>query len=286
MLISWLLSAQTLSGVAIALGLWIFAKTFDYLLQRYLGKRIVAPIVNAVTWRAKSLLTRFDPIEASFHLNYTPRGSITVSEGKDAIDNVLSEIPTKTGGRVTTALSGWNGREGVYKASHSDAKEDYKIKIRFNRDVDDLTSNPDADLADSEISEIHFEIQFSFPFPDIDTELANVGVLVGKLEKALDEEIGGSASPARILLHSVENSLSLDRWILNEDFEVGLRLTGNDDDVEQTEIEFFSDHIEVYPPYYEIDGELIRYIRILVMNYYLLGTNIPNTDKDSISQNN
>lgn len=286
MIVSWLLSAQTLSGVAIAFGLWIFAKVFDFLLQRYLGKRVVAPAVNAVTWRVKSLLTRFDPIEASFHLNYTPRESLTVSEAKDAVEDVLSEISTKSGGRVITTLSGWNDRQGRYSATHSDAKEDYEIKINLNRDVADLTTNPDADPSDRMISEIHFEITFSFPFPHIDTELANIGVLVAKLEQSLDEEIGGTGSPARILLHSVENSLTLDSWILDEDFEVGLRLTGKNDDVEQTEIEFFSDHIEVYPPYYEIDGELIRYIRILVMNYYLLGTDLSTGDRESISHNN
>ena len=285
MIVSWLLSAQTLSGVAIAIGFWIFAKIFDFLLQRYLGRRVVAPAVNAVTWRVKSLLTRFDPIEASFQLNYTPRGSLTVSEAKDAVDVVLSNISTKTGERVTTTLSGWNGRQGIYRATHSDAKEDYEIKIKLNRDVGDLTTNPDIDPSDRKISEIHFEISFSFPFPHIDTALANIGVVVAKLKESLDEEIGGSESPARILLHSVENSLTLDSWILDEDFDVGLRLTGKNDNVEQTEIEFFNDHIEVFPPYYEIDGELIRYIRILVMNYYLLGTDLPNSDSESISQN-
>ncbi|MDB2276839.1 hypothetical protein PM022_20425, partial [Halorubrum ezzemoulense] len=146
---------------------------------------------------------------------------------------------------------------------------DFKVAVTLNRDPDDQIQSPDASPDDYLIQEINIRIRFEFSFPKIDSELPNVGVFMNKLEDALDENFTGNGGPAKIILHPLESDLSLDDWIEQEDLEPTLRLTGRNSPTSRTEVEFFSDHVELYPPYYEIDGEIIRYVQLLVKNYYL-----------------
>ncbi|OAQ52197.1 hypothetical protein HTG_11290 [Natrinema mahii] len=76
-------------------------------------------------------------------------------------------------------------------------------------------------------------------------------------------------SGAQFIIHPVDSNLTLDEWIRREEFDVSLLLASKGQ--AKTEVEFFPDHAEIHPPYLEIDEEVIRYIRLMIINYYLKG---------------
>ena len=177
--------------------------------------------------------------------------------------------------------TGWDEFEGRYKASHPESREKFLLDVTLVENVEDKAENPDAATEDRKIEKIHFEIQFEFAFSETEAELANIGVLVSKLRPALKETITGKPSSAVIILHNVGGDMQLNEWVHSEGLKASLRLWGEDDRVDSTEIEFFENYIEVMPPYYEIDREVTRYIEFLAKNYILLSNDSPANSETS-----
>ena len=275
-LVSWLLSAQTVSGVLLAIALWLAGKLVDKTMEVLFGRKIINPIITGLRWRFQSFWTRVKPITGTFQITYGIRSSLKQSEVKSQIEESLKRVEELTGKRIRCSDPTWRNGEGEFEATHVEAAHDFKVAVTLNRDPEDRVQSPDASPDDYLIQEMNIQIRFEFSFPKIDSELPNVGVFMNKLEDALDENFGGNGGPAKIILHPLESDLSLDDWIEKENLEPTLRLTGRKSPTSRTEVEFFSDHVELYPPYYEIDGEIIRYVQLLVKNYYLANSNSDN----------
>jgi hypothetical protein len=72
------------------------------------------------------------------------------------------------------------------------------------------------------------------------------------------------------------NQMTTDDWIKQDEYEVKMEvspqeLDGAEETPDKTEVEFYSDHVAVYPPHHELDGEVIDKLKLLLENYYLLG---------------
>ncbi|MFP8953454.1 hypothetical protein ACLI4Z_10830 [Natrialbaceae archaeon A-arb3/5] len=268
--IGWIVEASTLRGVGLAIALLISGKVIDALLQRIIGRKIFSPVVGYVVFKGRSLITRFDPIEAKFALNYTPRDDYTVGEVKSHLEEVLDKVNKDSKGRISSEDIRWNGSGGRVEVNHSEADYKYDVLITINEDRDDQLKNPQKSLEETTVQEIHFDIGFEFSYPDLDAEIPNIGTFASKLEKALDYRFTGVASDPKIEFTPIDSQLSLDEWIRQEDLDVTLKLKGKvEQDAAKTEVEFHTNHIEIHPPYYEVDADVIRYIRVLVRKYYL-----------------
>lgn len=275
-LVSWLLSAQTAFGAVLVVSLWVLSKLVDKLLEYFLGRKIISPTKRAIVWRVRSVWTRVAPITGTFQITYGVRSSLKFREVKSRLESSLKSVESLTGKRIQCSNPTWRDQKAYFEAEHVESSHKFDVEVRLVRSNDDLMENPDAPLSEHIIQEVNVLVDFEFAFPDIDSELPNVGVFMSKLERALDQEFHGNAGPAKIKLHPLESDLSLDDWIAQEELEPTLRLTGRESPTARTKVEFFSDHVELHPPYYEIDGEVIRYVRLLVKHYYLLNSNTDN----------
>ncbi|WP_396610800.1 hypothetical protein ACH9L7_11255 [Haloferax sp. S1W] len=269
-IISWLLTAQTFAGVLLVVGFWIFTRMFDYFLEWAIGKKVVGPLKRKITWYLKSSLTKFSPIDATFEISYNPRGDYTVSQIQTHLEEVRSLIERESYERISCRTIHWNGLSGESSAKHIDSKHGYSLDINLKESQEDLIQSPDKDTSDRIVREINFKITFKFALPEVESELPNLGVFVRLLESSLNDVFNGNASPARIILNPVENDLTLDEWIHKEGFDMSVRLAGQKGNTKKTEVEFFQNHVTVHPPYYEMDSEVTRYVKMLVMHYYLL----------------
>lgn len=268
-LIESLLSAETAFGFALAIGLWAFGKVLDKILEVLIGTKVIRPLIGKVKLKFRSFLTIIDPVEATFQINYSPRDEYSVAEIKNRLEDVFDTTERESKQRVKAEKIRWTGKDGKTEVKHTEAKYPYTVSLDLVRDSEDRAENPEKPVEEQLIEGINFQIKFRFPFPALEAEIPNLGIFASKLEDGLDEVFYGIASDAQIVIHPIESELTLDEWINREGFDVSLLLAGSNDGVTRTEVEFFPDHVEVHPPYYEVDSEVIRYIRLLVMNYYL-----------------
>lgn len=272
-----LLTAQTLVGVLLAVALWVSGKILDKLLDRAFDRKIVSPAVNYAKCRWRSFWTHFDPIDGSFQITYGIHSELDHEAVKSRLERALQTIEESTGRRITYSDPTWRDGRGEFTAQHVESSSDFEVSLRLVRSNDDLMQNPDATLSEQIIEEVNVNVDFQFAYPKLDSELPNLGVFMKKIQESLDTEFHGTAGPAKIVLHPLESDLSLDEWIGRENLEPTLRLTGKDSKTAKTQVEFFDDHVELYPPYYDVDSEVIRYVRLLVKHYYLL-----NSDQNNI----
>jgi len=270
-LINWLLSAQTAAGVAIVIGFYILSKVIDLFLEAIVGRKVLSPIKRGIVWRIQAFLTRMDPIKSSFEFTYTPHSPMRAVEIEKVLDESLDKVENRSGGRISVEKLGWTGSEGNFRATHPESKNDFELIANLQRDNSDLIENPDAEPSEQMVSSMHLSIEFSFAFAKLENELSNVGTLINILREILESETKGSIGPPKIVIQSLESNLTLEQWISEGEFDVSVHLKTDDDEMKKTQLEFLTDRVRIYPPYYDIDGEVIRYMKIIVMNYYLLG---------------
>lgn len=272
-MIDYLLSAQTLVGVLIAIGFWLFTKTVDKILEKYLDGKFFAPIWRGIRWRWKAFKTRFEPLSATFQMSYSPRNELTIADVKRNLPNALKQCEKESGDRIQTASIRWDdSHSGEARISHIDENEPFLVKIHLQSSNEDIANRPDIASKNRIISKISFEIDFKFAYRDLGDTLANLDTLISILEDALDAELGGSISPGQFVIRPVDGELTLDEWVDEEGFEVSMLLAGKGD--QRTQVEFFPDRAEVRPPYLHLDSEVRRYLNILILEYYLKKQNV------------
>ncbi|WP_459192084.1 hypothetical protein [Halosimplex sp. J119] len=265
----WVLSAQTFAGFLIAIGLWIVGKIIDRILDAALGKKLIQPFLQRLKFRAQSFLTRIDPIDASFYLSYSPRDEYTAIEIKEKLKDVLDEVRESSGERLDTAKIKWNGVDGETSVKHIGSSYEYQVDIHLVTEKDDEIEDPGIAQESRIVKNIEFNIGFKFSFPELESELPNLGIFASRLKSSLENELFGIPSQGKIILHPIESELSVDEWINEKGFEISLLLAdGDEEGADKTEVEFFPDHVELHPPYYEVDSEVMEYVRLLVRNYY------------------
>jgi len=275
-IVSSVQSVETVQGFLLAIALWAFGKALDRVLEWAIGRKVISPAVSSVKWRVKSLWTHFEPIDGTFQISYRIRSELRRAIVKEKLEAALETVEESTRGRVTYTDPTWRGGTGEFSAEHVESNSPFNVELRLIRSNSDLAENPDVPAEKEMVEEVNIKVDFEFAFPKLDSELPNLGVFMTKLKGALDAEFQGDSGPAKIVLHPLESDLSLDEWVERENLKPTLRLTGEDSEATRTQVEFFDDHIALYPPYYEVDSEMIRYVRLLVKHYYLLNSNSDN----------
>lgn len=252
--------------------LWIAGRTFDRFLQWAFGKKVLDPLWEGIKWRYRAFRTRGNPIEATFETSYTPSGNYTVNQGKELVSRGLEKAETASKGRLDLGTLSWDADGvgvGFVEADHVECQHPFKVRVELHDDAGDLPQSAGKPFGEHQLDYVHFKIRFKFAFHQLDETIQNLGASASFLSKGMRSAARGTLSSGQFIIHPVESDLTLDEWIKNEGFEVSLLLAGEGQHGGSTEVEFFPDRAEIHPPHLEIDSETTRYIRLLILNYYL-----------------
>lgn len=234
-------------------------------------KKVITPFIQRVRWKWRAFLTRRDPLECTFEIKYSPMSSLTVSEAKQSVSDVFDNTGSESQGRIEFSTLSWDGDgEGIgfIQAEHIECDYPFDIQVELIENPEDLTERPSVPFEKRLVDAFHFSIGFKFPYHRLEATIQNLGVFASFLESGLSNTVRGTLSPGQFVIHPVESNLTLDEWIVREGFDVSLMLADKGDTA-KTEVEFFPDRAEVHPPHLEMDTETTRYIRLMILEYYL-----------------
>lgn len=245
---------------------------FEKILYWAFDRKILTPIIVKAKWKWRALLTRKDPLDSTFEVQYSPMDRFNVNESKEIVDQALKAAQSESQGRIKLGTLSWDENDegrGFIEADHIECNYPFNIEIKLIEDPDDLVERPDLSFHERNVEGFHFSINFRFPFHKLESTVQNIGVFSSFLETGLKSTQRGNLGPGQFVINPVESNLTLDEWIRNEGFDVSLLLADTGSNTGRTEVEFFPDRAEVHPPHLEIDSETTRYIRLMILEYYL-----------------
>lgn len=262
--IQTILEAESLSALGAIVVVIIGTLAVDKVLETVIDKKIFTPIAQRSLQKWKAFRTRFDPLESTYEISFSPRREIAMSDAPELVEEILDACEEASKDRVEIETVRWSSsqKDGYVTAEFTTEDHPYKIDIALTPDVDSLRENPGTPSLDS----ITFEIDFKFEFHSLDDEMHNMSSFVSFLQKGAKNIAAGTFSNGQFVIQPVETDLTLDEWIQEEQFNVSLLLATQD---QQTQVEFFPDKAVVQPPYNEVDAETVKYIRATLLNYYL-----------------
>lgn len=259
-----ILEASSLEALGVILLVWLGGRLIDKILGRLLDKKIFASIVQGVVKKWKAFQTRFDPLEATYELSFSPRRDVSMVNAPDLVDRIFEACEEASRGKVEFGKVQWDRSKEEANVSADFEKEDYEYDVDLSLATDPDSLREPGD--DERVGHITFKINFSFEFHALDASMHNMRSFISFLQKGSKQASDGTFSKGRFIIQPVKNDLTLDEWIEREQFDVSLLLATED---KETQVEFFHDKAIVQPPYNEIDGETVRYIRATLLNYYL-----------------
>lgn len=262
-----ILSVLDLLGVGALL--WLAQKFVDNLTSYLFDKRIFHPIYKNIRRRWKIIKTNADPVQATFSLSYTPEQNLTIASAIEKLKQAFHQIERSSSGKISIHDEYWSVSERRAKVEfhYLDQREAFTVDVRLVRDSQSLKETPSGDPDQIQVGNIGLEIGFGFPFKLLEDTLFNLGSLINYLEDGFDGQVKGSFSGGRFVITPVNTDLTIDDWVEQEQFDISLLLATESDD--RTEVEFFSDRAIVKSNQREIDAQTVRYMRELLLNYYL-----------------
>lgn len=267
-LIDWVLAQNTLFGFLLGLGALVLARLVDVILFRLLERRFFGTIYQWFIQRVKILLTRFNPISATFQFSITPDGSPSLDYLESRIESVLETCEEISEGRIEFGDVRWDsaGQNLQITAEYMDSNYPYQIDIGFTPDSESLQEADVTTTTEADVNNFGIKINFQFAFHNLESALINLSAFVGLLERAFSQEIGGRASSGQFVISPLDNDLTMDDWIEERRFDVSVLLRSED---KRASVEFFNDHAVIDSPYLEIDSDMVDYVRATLLNYYL-----------------
>lgn len=266
--IDWLFSIQTISGAVLPIVIWMISKTIDLIAERRFDRRIIAPVLQEIRWRIQAFRTRLDLLSCTFKMSYTPSKDTSVEEGKHLIEQSIDDSTNRSKKRIESTEISWiNTTNARFKLKHLDSERPFKFEVYLVESNRDSITRPEMHSQGRFIDKIAFEVNFEFAYHELSTTLSNLDTIITILKESLDDTIGGTESKGQFVISPITGGLKVDEWIREEGLDVTTRLSGKDS--QKTQVEFFNDRAEVNPPYLQIDSEVERYIRIVLLDYYL-----------------
>lgn len=264
-----MISTDVLLGMAVVLGLWFGTKIVDAIAVRLVNEKIIERLVQKIIRRIKIIRTRGDPVSATFSLSFTPEQDLTVSDAMNRLETGFQRAEQASSSKISIESQHWDesDRDGKVEIHYSDATEAFNIDVDIVQDPDSIRQVDSIDPANIQVGSIGLDIEFRFPFHLLEDTLFNLGSLVNYIEDGFNSEIRGSFSDGSLIISPVDDGLTIDDWIEEEQFDISLLLTTEGED--RTEVEFFPDRTVVKSNKREIDAQTVRYTKELLLNYYL-----------------
>lgn len=264
-----MISTDVLLGIAIVVGLWFGKRIVDAIAARLVNEKIIESVVQRILRRVKIIRTRANPVSATFSLSFTPEQDLTVSDATDKLETGFQRAEKASSSKISVVSQHWDefDRDGKVEIHYSDDTEVFNIDVDIVQDTDSIRQADSINPANIQVGSIGLDIEFRFPFHLLEDTLFNLGSLVNYLEDGFNSEILGSFSDGRLVISPVDDGLTIDDWIEEEQFDISLLLATEGED--RTEVEFFPDRAVVRSNKREIDAQTVRYTKELLLNYYL-----------------
>lgn len=259
----------SLQIVGVAAIVWAVQKIIDNFADHFFNKKIFYPLYKKALRNYKIYKTKADPVRATFSVSYTPDYDLTIASATEKLERAFQQAQQASSGKITINDDYWSEteRRGKVEVYYSDQTELFNIDVELVRDPDSVRSNPSGDPDSVQVGSIGLEIHFNFPFNLLEDTLFNLGSLISYLEDGFQDQIRGGFSGGRFIISPVNTDLTIDEWVEDEKFDISLLLATEDDD--RTEVEFFSDRAIIKSNQREIDAKTVKYMRELLLNYYL-----------------
>lgn len=259
-------SLQVIGAAALA---WMGQKFIDKLTGHLFNKKVFYPIYRKAARQYKIHKTRGIPVNAKFSLSYTPDDNPTISTAIARLEQAFQDAEQASSGKITISDEYWSEseRRGRIEVCYSDQTEVFTIDVDLVRDTDSVRETPSGNPEKVRVGSVGLEIDFNFPFYLLEDTLFNLGSLINYLEDGFRSQIRGSFSGGRFIISPVNTDLTIDEWVKEEQFDISLLLATKDDN--RTEVEFFPDRAIVKSNQREIDAQTVKYMRELLLNYYL-----------------
>lgn len=264
-----MISTDILLGMAVVVVLWFGTKIADAIAVRLVNEKIIGRIVQKIIRRIKIIRTRGDPVSATFSLSFTPEQDLTVSDATNKLETGFQRAEQASSGKISIESQHWDesDRDGKVEIHYSDATEAFNIDVDIVQDPDSIRQADSINPANIQVGSVGLDIKFRFPFHLLEDTLFNLGSLMNYLEDGFNSEIRGSFSNGSLVISPIDDGLTINDWIEEEQFDISLLLTTEGED--RTEVEFFPDRAVVKSNKREIDAQTVRYTKELLLNYYL-----------------
>lgn len=266
--LNWITSRQTLSGIAIPVVMWLGSKFVDAIAQEFFSGKIIAPALQSLKWRIRAFRTRLDKLSCEFVMSYTPDRDITLDRGKTLVEESITDCTKRSKNRIEESEISWTNSSNAHlKLEHIDSDLPFEFEIYLVETRPNLPHETQPSEEDGYIDKISIEVEFKFAYRDLSDTLSNLNTTISILTESFDEIIGGRKSSGKFILEPIEGGLKVDEWIREEGLDVTTKLHSTKE--ERTQVDFFRDRAEVNTPYLQMDTEVERYIRIILLDYYL-----------------
>jgi hypothetical protein len=264
-----MISSEVLLGMAVVLGIWFGSKILDAIAIRLVNEKIIEKLVQKIIRRIKIIRTRGDPVSATFSLSFTPEQDLTVSDATDRLVTGFQRAEQASSSNISIKSQHWDeaDRDGKVEVHYSEATKAFNIDVDIVQDTDSIRKADSINPDNIQVGSIGLDIEFRFPFHLLEDTLFNLGPMVNYLEDGFNSEIRGSFSDGSLVITPVNDGLTIDDWIEEEQFDISLLLTTESED--RTEVEFFPDRAVIKSNKREIDAQTVRYTKELLLNYYL-----------------
>lgn len=269
MIPEWLGFDASLQALGIAVVVYLGQKGVDSLTRFLFNREVFSPIYRYLLRKVKIFKTRGDPVGATFSLSFTPEEEITVAESIDRLRTGFNRAEQASHEKISINSQHWDttDRSGDVTIEYSDKTELFNIDVKIVQDIDSVRTRGSPTPEETLTGSVGLDIEFDFPFHLLEDTLFNLSSLLNYLEEGFRDQMRGSFSGGRFVICPVYSGLTIDEWIKEEQFDISLLLTSEDDG--GATVEFFPDKAVVTSDQREIDAQTVKYVKELLLNYYL-----------------
>lgn len=260
-----IITAHRLEGALAIFALWLFFRAVDHALQWFFNEKIFAKIWSKVKKTAKAKWTQREHIKADleFSADVKRQSEINVESAKERTENLLKLLEQECNGEFEKAED-WEKSETEQRIRISSVQTDepYTVDLHF---IPDPT---DSGTLNAPLSSVGVHIEFEFAFEDLRAAIIDLTSFANFLKNALKQTYPVvQMSNSRFVVSPIDNDLTLDGWIQNQQFDVSLLLQSPEN--ERRSVRFYGDRAEITSPHENVDDATVEYIRATLLNYYL-----------------
>jgi len=259
-----LLTVQHAQGAIAIIGVWIFFKLLDHLLEQIIHQKIFTTAYETTRKKLKAILTRKKNITSDLEFSIYLYPELTLPEARQHLDNLIRMLEQESNGEIDVEEVRWNSSKTDVDLSivYSGSTNPHMVNLNFSAEESQRSPGENPP-----VSSIGVSISFQFPFHNLRGAIITLSACTQFIHDAMKSTYPvKSITNGRFVVYPLENDLTLDDWIQKEQFDVSLLLQSQN---EKRSVRFFNDRAEIESPHTQIDEETVDYIRATLLNYYL-----------------
>lgn len=264
-----LLSTGRLEGALAVLLIPVITTAIDYILQSIFDRKAFEPVWRWINRKYKSIRTKRNKITADYEYSIYLDSELPANASRDTAETVLNAVNNRSDGDFEIIDQKWSddGNELDAKIRYKNKADPYELTLNFIPQSTGSGAGPFDTEYDSAIGSIGVNITFRFEFGKIRNSIIDLMLFARFLRDSVTDLLQvQSVTDGRFIVSPIDNDLTLDEWIKEEQFDVSLLLESEDG---RSSVEFHHDKAVISSPHTDVDDATVEYIRATLLNYYL-----------------